>query len=283
MKNRTRHHDGRDLLSRGFTLIELLVVIAIIAILAALLFPAISSALNSAKTATCKSNLRQLFAAASSYSVDNGGNMVMPFTGGGASTGEGYASGLKPYIGDVSSDEMNIMHCPVQYAIMLGMPANARANFTYSENHQLTSEAFGMSKGPGSSGGGAVRTNMTPANLSWFTAAGVDEPGRRRANISTVPYFMDGWHRNLNGAFASWRLWFHYGYILSGGGEQVIADSYPHKGKTTVVFLDGHVELNGLGEGIWLGAGIPNDWSKGMLWSAKQGYWGNGQATTRAF
>ena len=45
---------------RGFTLIELLVVIAIIAILAAILFPVFARARESARTASCQSNLKQV-------------------------------------------------------------------------------------------------------------------------------------------------------------------------------------------------------------------------------
>jgi len=45
---------------RAFTLIEFLVVIAIIIVLAALLLPALSRAKSAAKSARCKSNLRQL-------------------------------------------------------------------------------------------------------------------------------------------------------------------------------------------------------------------------------
>jgi prepilin-type N-terminal cleavage/methylation domain-containing protein len=56
--------------SRGFTLIELLVVIAIIAILAALLFPVFARARESARRASCLSNLKQLGTAFMMYTQD---------------------------------------------------------------------------------------------------------------------------------------------------------------------------------------------------------------------
>jgi prepilin-type N-terminal cleavage/methylation domain-containing protein len=70
---------------RGFTLVELLVVIAAIAILAALLLPALALAREKSKGTACLSNLRQIGIAIRAYADDNSGRIPFgpvapPFT-----------------------------------------------------------------------------------------------------------------------------------------------------------------------------------------------------------
>jgi prepilin-type processing-associated H-X9-DG protein/prepilin-type N-terminal cleavage/methylation domain-containing protein len=62
--------------SAAFTLIEILSSIVIVAVLAALLFPAIGKMTDKSRTAKCLSNLRQLGTAWLAYANDNGGRLA---------------------------------------------------------------------------------------------------------------------------------------------------------------------------------------------------------------
>jgi prepilin-type N-terminal cleavage/methylation domain-containing protein/prepilin-type processing-associated H-X9-DG protein len=83
----------------AFTLIELLVVIAIIAILAAILLPALATAKSSANVSKCKNNLRQLGLGFSFYIGDNTDTYPAAACDGADNSQYTWDTSIHPYIG----------------------------------------------------------------------------------------------------------------------------------------------------------------------------------------
>jgi len=123
---------------KGFTLIELLVVIAIISILAAILFPVFARARESARAASCLSNMKQMGLAIEMYKQDY--DSYYPFGWNLRPVSQNwYDAFLEPYI-----KGKQVSRCP-------SMPDNWEIGYSYNE-------AFGYTLGDSRAGTGAGGT-----------------------------------------------------------------------------------------------------------------------------
>lgn len=129
-KNADRKRGSSDFTGlAGFTLTELLVVIAVIAVLAAILMPALRKAHIMAKATACMSNIRQLYIAEAQYETDYGAYALNGSAGGTAKECNTHLFArqpMYPYLG-LPSDTANP---PARATSILFCPSSDMANRT---------------------------------------------------------------------------------------------------------------------------------------------------------
>jgi prepilin-type N-terminal cleavage/methylation domain-containing protein len=138
--------------SRGFTLVELLVVIGIIALLVAILLPALNKARQQGNWATCLSNLKQIGNALQLYAQENRGYYPRAASGSNGPMPDDYIfwqeqpppgrnpddSALCPYLNAKGDKFKTVMRCPSDLygdrRVKPGREAYGAFRYSYSMN-----------------------------------------------------------------------------------------------------------------------------------------------------
>jgi prepilin-type N-terminal cleavage/methylation domain-containing protein/prepilin-type processing-associated H-X9-DG protein len=243
----------------GFTLIELLVVIAIIAILASLLLPALARAKESARTAVCIGNLKQMALAWSLYADDNDGRLVPnnPVHMGGPVDGSGYG----PYkdwspswaLGDIrygSSDGTNVDYLVGPRPASLGAYIQTHRVFKCPSDRSTTT--LGARRHP----------RVRSYTMNGFMGTGFHQRSRDVVEIYYKLSDLNAATRKEVAVFFDTHEDSIWSCIFSPSRDFALRTWSPlpanrHNGGGTIGFADGHVERR--------------KWSEPLLLTAPQG------------
>jgi prepilin-type processing-associated H-X9-DG protein/prepilin-type N-terminal cleavage/methylation domain-containing protein len=210
----------------AFTLVELLVVIGIIAILAALLLPALGKSKAKAEGTTCANNLRQLSLAWALYAEDNGDWLVnnhgVPET---LALRDTWANNVEDWLN--SDDNTNVVYLTDS---PLGPYANGSARI-----HKCPADREPAPNGPRIRSmsmnamvgdPGELTNRFNPLYVQFYKTADITSP-------SSIFVFLDEHADTLNDGFFVNRLDDYAWGNLPG--------SY-HNGAVNLSFADGHLE-----------------------------------------
>lgn len=210
----------------GFTLIELLVVIGVIAILAALLLPALSRAKMAGKSAGCKSNLRQIGLGLSMYVADY---RQYPFyQGPGLTNFWMWSDYIQPFT--AASYTNDVYRCPayrgltVQNIVGGGMGPGCWGSYAYCAAVELTiAPNFPWDQRLGGYSGKATSENAVQKPCDMFAIADA------RQVTDAPPYTGTPF------GFS----WFSNERFTSAFVERT---TEPHPGGHNILLCDGHIE-----------------------------------------